>query len=365
MQTNDLMSQSQVLKHSIGIDVSKDSLSVCSCKLMEDLQKEFVLGKDVPNTPHGFRSLLKWIRSIEVQGPAPVVLLEATGVYHEALAEYLYASGITVSIMQSGRVKRYAQSLDQRSKTDLLDSKMLSMLGSERSLSPWTPPSKLLRLLKGLSRERSALVRAKSLEKNRAHALEHSSHGNRRTEGRYEKRMKLYKTQIAEIELEMRALIASDVALSQKMAYLESIPGVSFIASATVVSETLGFSSITSAKQLASFVGYDVVLRESGNFKGRTRISKKGNKHIRAVLHMPSMAAIRVDSTLRPFYLRLKAKKEKPIIGLVATQRKLLLLMYALWKKEIYYEPEIAKKRTAGPKEPAAQDSNLMEQVTS
>ena len=359
------MGHKQVLKHAIGIDVSKDSLSVCSCKLREDLQKDFVMGNDVSNTPHGFRLLLKWIRSQQEGDVFPIVVLEATGVYHESLSEYLYASGLTVSIMQSGRVKRYAQSLDQRSKTDLLDSKMLSMLGSERSLAPWTPPSKLLRDLKGLSRERSALVRAKSLEKNRAHALGHSSHGNKLTDMRYAKRMKLYKTQISEIEEEMRVLVGSDASLSQKMSYLESIPGVSFIASATVVSETLGFSSITSAKQLASFVGYDVVLRESGSFKGRTRISKKGNKHVRAVLHMPSMAAVRVDSTLQPFYLRLKAKKEKPIIGLVATQRKMLLLMYALWKKECYYDPEIAQKKTASPEGLAAQDSKLIEQVTS
>ncbi|MBL7471173.1 transposase, partial [Robertkochia sediminum] len=75
----------------------------------------------------------------------------------------------------------------------------------------------------------------------------------------------------------------------------------------------------TSAKQLTSYVGYDVVLRESGTMKGKSKISKKGNRHIRAVLHMPSMTAVRCNPTLKPFYMRLKSTKSKPIIGLVAT----------------------------------------------
>ncbi len=63
-----------------------------------------------------------------------LVVLEATGVYHQGIAHYLYVHGYSVCVMQSGRVKRYAQSLDQRSKTDSLDSKMLSMLGLELDL---------------------------------------------------------------------------------------------------------------------------------------------------------------------------------------------------------------------------------------
>jgi len=69
------------------------------------------------------------------------------------------------------------------------------------------------------------------------------------------------------------------------------------------VGETLGFESIVNAKQLASYAGYDVVLRESGNFKGKTRISKKGNSHIRAALHVggsSSSAAKVVDFDVYP-----------------------------------------------------------------
>ncbi|WP_027076355.1 IS110 family transposase [Maribacter antarcticus] len=60
--------------------------------------------------------------------------MEATGVYHQVIAHYLYSQGYAVCVMQSGRVTRYAQSLDQTSKTDALESKILSMLGLERTI---------------------------------------------------------------------------------------------------------------------------------------------------------------------------------------------------------------------------------------
>ena len=126
---------------------------------------------------------------------------------------------------------------------------------------------------------------------------------------------------------------------------MASIPGISFISAATVAGETLGFESIDNGKQLSSYAGYDVILRESGSFKGKTRISKKGNSHIRAALHMPSMTCVRCNPTLKTFYQRLKPKKSKPLVALVAVQRKLLILMYTLWRNEENYDAEFETKK--------------------
>ena len=355
----------EVLKQALGIDVSKDNLSLCLGVLWNDLGKEFITRKDVLNKPIGFKELFKWIEAISKSDELPIIVMESTGVYHESIAMYLHNKGLKVSIMQSGRVKRYAQSLDQRSKTDALDSKMLSMLGCERSLAQWFPPNKTLEGLRALSRERSSLIKERSIERNRNHALEIAVYSNKRIIQRYKKRMKMLEQQILEIEKEMRDLVISDSVLLEKLRYLESIPGVSFISAATVVAETGGFSLIRSAKQLVSYAGYDVVLRESGNYQGKTKISKKGNKHIRAILHMPSMTAVRLNPTLKPFYERLKPKKVKPIVALVAVQRKMLILMYSLWKSNQFYDSEYETKKAARNQVLAAQDSNKLELVAS
>jgi transposase len=267
--------------------------------------------------------------------------------------------------MQSGRVKRYAQSLDQRSKTDALDSRMLSMLGLERTLRLWHPPSLVLQELKALSRERSSLLKDKTVETNRHGALLSSVNENAKASKRHKARLKLLNSQIASIEQEMRALISEDQALKRKLCFLESIPGISFVSAATVIGETLGFESIASGKQLASYAGYDVVLRESGNFKGKTRISKKGNSYIRAALHMPSMTCVRCNPTLKTFYNRLKPNKAKPLVALVAVQRKLLILMFTLWQNEENYDPEFENKKQQKHEALAAQDNNLINQFVS
>lgn len=97
-----------------------------------------------------------------------------------------------------------------------------------------------------------------------------------------------------------------------------------------------------------------------GNFKGKTKISKKGNSHIRAVLHMPSMTCVRCNPTLKQFYRRLKPQKARPIVALVAVQRKILILMFTLWKNETYYDAKYENKKQQELKALAAHDSIMV-----
>ena len=354
-----------ILKQCLGIDVSKLSLSLSLGSLTNDLSKSFECHLDVGNDLTSYKIIAKWLEKSLDNSVNFIIVMEATGVYHQHVAHYLYERGYAICIMQSGRVKRYAQSLDQRSKTDALDSRMLSMLGLERALRLWHPPSLSLQQLRALSRERSSLLKDKTVETNRQGAILSSVNNNTRSTKRHRARLKLLNLQIASIEQEMRALISQDQALKKKLGYLEGIPGISFITAATIVGETLGFESITSGKQLASYAGYDVVLRESGNFKGKTRISKKGNSYIRAALHMPSMTCVRCNPTLKTFYNRLKPNKAKPLVALVAVQRKLLILMFTLWKNEENYDADFENKKQQRHKALAAQDNNLINQFAS
>ncbi|SMC88576.1 transposase, partial [Cellulophaga tyrosinoxydans] len=99
--------------------------------------------------------------------------------------------------------------------------------------------------------------------------------------------------------------------------------------------------------------------------KGKTRISKKGNSHIRAALHMPSMTCVRCNPTLKQFYNRLKPKKAKPLVALIAVQRKLLILMFTLWKNEEVYNSDFEKKKQQKHNTLAAQDNKLINQLVS
>lgn len=78
-------------------------------------------------------------------------------------------------------------------------------------------------------------------------------------------------------------------------------------------------------------------------FNGKTRISKKGNRFIQRALHFPAMAAVRHDEQINQFYQRTFEKSYIKMKAYVAVQRKLLLLIYALFKKTEAYNPDFLK----------------------
>ena len=77
------------------------------------------------------------------------------------------------------------------------------------------------------------------------------------------------------------------------------------------------------------------------------------------------MTCIRFNPTLKQFYKRLKPKKVKPLIALIAVQIKLLILMYMVWKNEEKYDEDYEKKKQQKLKTPAAQDNKLTAQLIS
>jgi hypothetical protein len=80
---------------------------------------------------------------------------------------------------------------------------------------------------------------------------------------------------------------------------------------------------------------------------------------------MPSMACVRCNPTLKQFYNRLKPKKAKPLVALIAVQRKLLILMFTLWRNEENYDAGFEKKKQQRSKTLAAQDNKLIAQLVS
>ena len=208
------------LKQSLGIDVSKLKLSLSLGFLTGKLEKEFISHEDVSNDLSGYKTLLKWLKKLVDSSVDFLIVMEATGVYHQGIAHYLHSKGHAVCVMQSGRVKRYAQSLDQRSKTDALDSRMLSMLGLERTIRPWHPPSEELQQLKGLlSRERSSLLKDRTTENNRQGAIGSGVYRNSKALKRHKNRLKLLNAQIELIEQEMQELVSKNKELNGKWTF--------------------------------------------------------------------------------------------------------------------------------------------------
>lgn len=108
-----------------------------------------------------------------------------------------------------------------------------------------------------------------------------------------------------------------------------------------IIAETNGFALITSARQLTSYAGLDIIARQSGTEDPKHHISKKGNIHIRKALYFPAMVSTRFNPQVKDLYGRICQRNPKvKMIGITAAMRKMLILVYTLWKSDQIYDPE-------------------------
>src|SRR5205085_11951660 len=98
-----------------------------------------------------------------------------------------------------------------------------------------------------------------------------------------------------------------------------------------------------------SYAGYDVIENQSGNHIGKTRISKKGNHHIRRILHLPAFNVVRYE--VPPFlslYNRTLERHHTKMKSYVAVQKKLLVIIYGLWKTNGTFNENYHKENITG-----------------
>ncbi len=274
-----------------------------------------------------------------------VFIMEATGVYFEPLAFRLYDEGYKVVVVLPNRAKKYIQSLGYKSKTDKIDAQALAQMGAEQNLPLWQPYSKEIYTLRSLTRQNEDLQKERTVLLNRIEAISYAKVKSPLILKQLKASLRLVEKQILELKEEIARCIKNDEVLSSKVAKIETIKGLGLMTIATVIAETNGFFLFKNQRQLVSYAGYDVVENLSGNSRGKSRISKKGNSHIRRALHMPSLCVVRYNpDTFGRFYERVYQASKVKMKGYVAIQRKLLLLIYTLWKKDQEYLPKTSGK---------------------
>lgn len=334
------------VRQCLGIDVSKDDLALSFMNLEQDNRTRILTSKKLSNNKTGFAKLSILLKKFRAAQDIPFcVVMEATGVYYEDLAYYLHEQEVKVCVVLPNKSKAFAKSLDYKSKTDSIDAKILAQMGLERNLSPWKPLSDKMLIVKRLCRERVALQNHKTSVKNQLHAMNHAHKSNTEAVKRAKTLVKFLEKQIKEVEQQIKAEVANDQALKLKVDNITTIKGVGFITAVTVISETNGFSLIKNKAQLVSYAGYDVVENSSGSsVKGKTRISKKGNSFLRRAMHFPALTSVKYVPELKAIYDRVFFNTRIKMKAVVAVQRKILVLIYTLFKYDSVYDPNYLEK---------------------
>lgn len=340
-----------VIKQNVGLDVSQKDFKVSFHQLFLNQQRRIKSSKTFNNTLSGFKAFVKWIeqkRDKDLSIPVRVTM-EATGVYYEQLTHYLNEqSEYYVSVVLPNKSKAYFKSLNVKSKTDKIDASVLGQMGLERDLKQWHPFSEGIRVLKQLTRDRGRQLDHRTQIKNQLHALSHCYQPNKKVISRLKKMLKLLDQQIKSTEVEIEKKINKDPDLKRKVESIIKMKGVGLTTLAVIIAETNGFEMFTGRAQLISWAGYDIVQNESGSsIFGKPRISKKGNKHIRRALYFPALVAKQHDKRMGALYDRVFEKSFISKKAQVAVQRKLLLIIYALFKNDQAYDAEYLEKQEA------------------
>ena len=114
----------------VGIDVSKAKLD---CLWLRDHTTLKVKTKVMANDNKGHQALCQWLpKTLKLEPAQILVVMEATGIYHEQVAVTLHDAGFRVAVVNPAHIKAYAQSLGNTHKTDKQDSLIIAHFGAER-----------------------------------------------------------------------------------------------------------------------------------------------------------------------------------------------------------------------------------------
>ena len=320
----------------VGIDVSKAKLD---CLWLRDRQSQKVKTKVLPNTLEGHQQLIHWLsKTLAVDLGQVQVVIEATGVYHESLAYALHASGVEVIVVNPAYVKRFAESLGRTHKTDKQDSLTLALYGATQTLTRWQPEAPEIRHLKALIARLEALEKDYQRESNRLEKAQ-LSHTAVIVIESIQKMLDQLAHEKQRLTSEIDDHIDRHPQLKKDRQLLQSITGIGPVLSRLMLS-IIHSRDFKHARELAAYLGLVPRQIESGIFKGKSQLSKKGPARIRAKLYMAAIVASQHNPHIMAQKTRLLNTGKNKMQALGAAMRKLVHLCFGVIKNQTEYSPQ-------------------------
>jgi len=294
----------------IGIDVSKACLDVA----LSDGSRAWRVANDAA----GQTALVE-----ELVALAPALIVaESTGGYENGLLTRLWAANLPVALCNPRQIRDFARATGRLAKTDRLDADIIARFAEQIGPEPMVPPSVDQQGLAALVARRRQVIDMMIAEKNR---LEHAAPAIARL---VERHLTQLKSQLAEIDAEVAAIVQAVEDFRQRRDLLVSVPGVAKITAAVLIADLPELGQID-RRQIAALAGVAPMNRDSGNLRGERHITG-GRPSVRCALYMATINAIRCNEPIKTYYRRLRKEGKKPKVAIVASMRKLLITLNAI-----------------------------------
>jgi transposase len=309
----------------VGIDVAKSKFDVYLVKEAGGLQKIF------NNTQAGFKEFSAWIKK---HSNNPWICMEATGHYSEILADFLISESIKVSVVNPVQIKYFAKVKLSRNKNDKVDSKIIAeycRLMGPRLFSSRSSQQKyvreLIQLEDTLRRQRTQLKLQLGCTQSAAIKKE------------FEKTIKMLDKRLKSLGENIASTIETDSEWKRLIGLMTSIKGFGALSAYRLLAYLPNIKLFKNAKQLAAFIGVSPKQKESGKYRGQTKLSKLGSSRLRNILFMPALNAKRFNEALQPFVKRLQNNGLAPKAIVGAVMRKLVHIIFGMLKNNSPFNP--------------------------
>lgn len=313
----------------LGLDVSKAKLD-CALRFPDGKYKS----KVVENNVNGFKTLIEWLAKHGVTSAH--VCMEATGVYWEAVAEYLAGKGMVVSVVNPAQIKAFAQSQLVRTKTDRTDARLIACFCAERNPAPWEAPTASEQAL------RAMVLRLESLQSMRTQESNRLEVSRDVVKPGITAHIEWLDEKIRALAKEIREHMDGDDNLKDKQALLDSIPGLGERTIAILLAYYADLERFGNARQAAAFAGVEPRQYESGtSVKMKPRMSKVGHAFLRKSLYMPALVALYKTAWGKRFRERLATAGKPPKLIIGAMMRKLIHVAFGVLKSKKMFDPEL------------------------
>lgn len=309
----------------IGVDVAKDSVMVaCS--------QETFAARAVPNKPAALKSFLQAL---------PVgtsIAMEATGSYHQCLADLAHALGLRVYVLNPRDLYHYAKGVGMRAKTDRVDAALIArFLANEGTrLRPYQPATAEQRKIDQLLRRRAKIVTLKT-------ALQLTCAEARSIRTEVNSVLKGFMALLKKIDRQLAELQQAMPDRAQQVARLQTIPGVGPL-TACWLANLLDRVKFRNSDALVAFAGMDPRPCDSGQKRGKRRLSKRGPAEGRRLLFNAAMAGAR-SAVWKPTYTRSREQGWASTAAIMILARKILRIALVMHKTQTGFDPQFIGKR--------------------